>query len=161
MILIKDLEGGASFEDKVASIRGTPEAVNIHNVWSNSSNRDFEKPLALSRLKELAFLFSEAVPDPTASNFRSCCLATAEPLDVIFVWFWHAPDFWLLRTHGQRSGRIDWRESGRWEPTVPRRFQNVLRGRGFQVWSPQRETKLQSNPRSKRSLGRNKHYWAT
>lgn len=43
MILIKDLEGGASFEDKVASIRGTPEAVNIHNVWSNSSNRDFEK----------------------------------------------------------------------------------------------------------------------
>jgi hypothetical protein len=84
----------ATFYDELAALCLTPESVYIEDIWAYSGDGDFEETLPLCRLEQKAFFLCEPVGDAAAADFCSGRLATAEPLHIVFIRFWHAMILW-------------------------------------------------------------------
>jgi hypothetical protein len=82
----------STFENVVATFRRTPQTIDIADIGANASHGYFEKALLLSRLEKEPFFLRQAMPDLTASDFRTRRLAMAQPLHIILSRSWHVKD---------------------------------------------------------------------
>ena len=78
-----------TFNNERTAFGFAPQPVNVEGVRANSLDRDLEKSVALSGLKENAFPLRQAVADTAATDLRSGGLTTAQAFDIIFSWSRH------------------------------------------------------------------------
>jgi hypothetical protein len=77
------------FENAIATFGRTPQAIDITDIRANAGHGYFEKALPLGCLEKKPFFLRQAMPDSTASDFRTRRLAMAQPLHIVLVRSWH------------------------------------------------------------------------